>query len=114
MNSTTRYRKGLISSSILLHILLIQREVPFHTFAVKPIYKMEDEKGVITRRNLGDMAFEKGAFNTAIKYYLRAIARHPKGPWAWWHIANAKFEQGEFRESIKFCTMAANVVPQVG
>ena len=74
---------------------------------------MEDVEGVAARRNLGDMAFEKGAFNTAIKYYTRAIDRHPRGAWALWRIANAKFEQGEFNESVKFCTLAGDVVPQV-
>ena len=74
---------------------------------------MEDVEGVTARRNLGDMAFEKGAFNTAIKYYTRAIARHPRGAWALWRIANAKFENGQFNESVKFCTLASDVVPQV-
>ena len=74
---------------------------------------MEDMEGVIARRSLGDMAFEKGAFNTAIKYYMRAIAKHPKAAWAWWSIAEAKFKQGEFSESVHYCTLAGDTVPQV-
>ena len=74
---------------------------------------MEDLAEVVARRDLGDLAFERGSFNTAIKYYMRAITRHPRGPWAFWHIASAKFQQGDFEETIRFCTLAGDQVPQV-
>ena len=77
------------------------------------LHKMEDLAEVVARRDLGDLAFERGSFNTAIKYYMRAITRHPRGPWAFWHIASAKFQQGDFEETIRFCTLAGDQVPQV-
>ena len=99
------YEMGQENDFVEAEVLVLQSKA---TTRLNQVTRADDLK------KLGNEAYNKRDFDTALKYYNDASKLNPKEITFLNNIAAVKLEQGSFTECVEFCTKAINIGQENG